>query len=483
MYFSFFLDTVNFSFDNFKEHINNVNNKVLIIPFYFNYKNNNMLFFNKNLSTESIFNGILKYLSNTEFIATVPHYDEEKRCYTGKIITNLNETKKTEKFLIVENLFHKILLCFIYDIKEFNISEVIKEFNISTFIVFNPFPFSLNNNNVLNILKQISYEHNTISIFVTPLGLHKTFIFDGTLIIFEKGKLINKTFLQPFFNFYEERKSIIESNNIKTIYDILVFGIKEFFKINNLNKAVIGVSGGVDSAIVTTLAATALGNKNVLGLVMPSSYTSNSSIIDATNLCKNIGIQYHIIPITRLYRTYLEELSSYTKDNNTDISEENLQARIRMIILMWFSNKFGYTVLNTSNKSEIATGYGTIYGDISGALSVIGDLYKTQVYELANFINNNHEIIPFNIIKKEPSAELKENQKDSDTLPPYHILDKILYELLENEKRKEDLIINGFNEEMVNKTIELINKNRFKKQYLPPILKISTKTFNIDIID
>ncbi|MCX7954747.1 MAG: NAD(+) synthase [Bacteroidales bacterium] len=486
MTLSFYLETIEFSFENFKNYVDLVSyDTVAILPFYYTLKNSlSNLYLKKCNYIENSINNILNCISHIEYIATAPYFDSLNNNYKCRILTNLKEVKRTSEYVIAENYSGKFLISLSDTIQKINISDISKEFHISVIVIFNHKPFDITNSKLSSFFaKNISNNCKLVSILVNPLGIHKTQIFDGNVEIYENGNIIGKSFLNPSFSFYKQKEINIDNiSDISIIHDILVYGIKEYFKLNGLKRAIIGISGGIDSAVATSLTVKALGNENILGIIMPSQFTPNQSIIDAIDFCKKIGIKYHIVPITTIYKKFLDELSIYFKDENFDTSEENLQARIRMIILMWFSNKFGYTVINTSNKSEIATGYGTIYGDISGALSVIGDLYKTQVYELANYINSKMKVIPSNIINKEPSAELKENQKDSDSLPPYDILDKILHEVIENEKSKEEILKEDFDEVTIEKTLLLMQNNAFKLLYLPPILKISTKTFNIDIL-
>jgi NAD+ synthase (glutamine-hydrolysing) len=245
----------------------------------------------------------------------------------------------------------------------------------------------------------------------------------------------------------------------------------------NFSKAVLGLSGGIDSAVTLVLAKYALGAENVRVMLMPSQYSSDHSIADAIALANNLDIQFDILPIEEVFTTFLELLNPYFKGLPENITEENIQSRIRGILLMAFSNKFGSLLLNTSNKSEVAVGYGTLYGDMSGGLSVLGDIYKTDVYLLANYMNRNRQIIPENIIIKPPSAELRPDQKDSDSLPDYEVLDKILFNYIELRRSEEEIIAEGFDETIVKKTVSLVNLNEYKRYQTPPILRVSSKAF------
>lgn len=266
---------------------------------------------------------------------------------------------------------------------------------------------------------------------------------------------------------------------IEKIHDALILGIKDYFQKSGFQKAVLGLSGGIDSAVVAALAARALGSENVLGVLMPSQYSSDHSIDDAVALAKNLQIQHEIVPIKNIFQSYHSELSSMFQGLKEDLTEENLQARIRGVLLMAVSNKFGNILLNTSNKSEAAVGYGTLYGDMCGGISVIGDVYKTQVYALANFINKDQEIIPQNTIDKAPSAELRPGQKDSDSLPDYDLLDEVLNLYIEHAVSRDEIVKMGYDENLVNRITSLVNRNEYKRYQTPPILRVSSKAFGM----
>jgi len=239
----------------------------------------------------------------------------------------------------------------------------------------------------------------------------------------------------------------------------------------------LGLSGGIDSALVLVLAVRALGKENVRVLLMPSRYSSDHSINDALQLAKNLDIQYEIIPIQPMVDSFEQSLSDVFANLRSDITEENIQARTRGILLMAISNKFGNILLNTTNKSECAVGYGTLYGDMNGGLSVLGDVYKTDVFKMANWINRDSEIIPINTIQKPPSAELRPDQKDSDSLPDYDILDQILFDYIELNLSPDEIIAKGFDESTVLRTVKMVNTNEYKRFQAPPILRISSKAF------
>lgn len=272
---------------------------------------------------------------------------------------------------------------------------------------------------------------------------------------------------------------LVQEGNIDQIHDALVLGLKDYFSKMGFKKAILGSSGGIDSAVVLALAAEALGAENITSVLMPSEFSSTHSVDDAVQLSINLGNPYHILPIGNLFDTFLQTLDPLFSGTVFGIAEENIQSRSRGNILMAIANKFGYVLLNTSNKSELATGYGTLYGDMTGGLSVLGDLYKVQVFALARYINKKRIIIPENIITKEPSAELRPNQKDSDSLPDYTILDKILYLYIERRQGPKEIIAAGFDEVLVKRVLKMVNLNEYKRNQFCPIIRVSTKAFGV----
>ncbi len=263
-----------------------------------------------------------------------------------------------------------------------------------------------------------------------------------------------------------------------SVYQALILGIRDYFHKNNLQKAVLGLSGGMDSALVLALAVEALGKENVTSVVLPSQFSSDETMNDAMQILKNTESPYEILSIEPGVEAVNESLSKAFKGLKPDITEENIQARMRGLFIMAVSNKTGALMLNTSNKSELATGYGTLYGDMGGALSVSGDLYKTQVYRIAEYVNELHPgLIPKNILKKAPTAELRHHQKDSDSLPEYDILDKILVQYIEQHKSAAEIKVKGATKELVIKVVNMVNKAEFKRQQFCPILRVSPKSF------
>lgn len=267
--------------------------------------------------------------------------------------------------------------------------------------------------------------------------------------------------------------------NIEGIYTALIHGIRDYFQKMGFTKAILGSSGGIDSAVTLALACEALGKENVRAVLMPSPYSTDHSVNDAVRLSENLGNPYDIIKITDVYQAFLSTLKPIFKDLPFSIAEENIQSRSRGNLLMSLANKFGYILLNTSNKSELATGYGTLYGDMAGGIGVLGDCYKLQVYALADYINTQSEIIPDNIIHKAPSAELRPDQKDADSLPDYGILDKVLYQYIERRKGPEEIKEQGVEPAVVDRILKLVNTNEYKRNQFCPIIRVSPKAFGI----
>lgn len=274
-------------------------------------------------------------------------------------------------------------------------------------------------------------------------------------------------------------KYLTNEKNMDEIYHALILGIRDYFRKMGFSKAILGASGGIDSAVVQALAVAALGKENVRAILMPSSFSSSHSVDDATQLSKNLGNPYDVIPIKNIYDSFLTELDPVFKGLPFSVAEENIQSRTRGNLLMAIANKFGYILLNTSNKSELATGYGTLYGDMAGGLGVLGDLYKMQVFALARYINKNAEIIPASILTKPPSAELRPNQKDSDSLPEYDILDRVLYEYIEMRNGPKEIIAKGYDAALVARILKLVNTNEYKRNQFCPIIRISFKAFGM----
>jgi NAD+ synthase (glutamine-hydrolysing) len=324
--------------------------------------------------------------------------------------------------------------------------------------------------------------------YVNQVGAYTEIIFDGgSMVLSPKGQVFDEMpYFEDCLRIYElaevsegSREVSQPREKYRLLHDALVLGVRDYFRKSGLRTAILGLSGGIDSAVTAVLAARALGPDQVRAVLMPSQFSSDHSVNDARVLAQSLGIQYDIVPIESIYETYIEALKPHFFGLPFDITEENIQARIRGMIVMAFSNKFGNILLNTSNKSEMAVGYGTLYGDMCGGLSVIGDVYKTEVYELARYINKDGEVIPENTILKPPSAELRPDQKDSDSLPEYDLLDPILYQYIEQRQGPQELIAMGFDEALVRRVLRLVNINEFKRHQTAPVLRVSAKAFGV----
>lgn len=323
-------------------------------------------------------------------------------------------------------------------------------------------------------MKYFAEDHYMAELQPSKAGSHEDVDHGVHLEVFDKEMRVGKV---------SDPEKVIEyltkDENIAQIHTALVMGIKDYFSKMGFTKAILGSSGGIDSAVTLALAVEALGRENVMAVLMPSQYSTGHSVEDAEKLSHNLGNPYEVIPIKGVYDAFLSALQPVFKDLPFSIAEENIQSRTRGNLLMAIANKFGYILLNTSNKSELATGYGTLYGDMAGGLSVLGDVYKMQVYALARYINRNGEVIPLNIIEKAPSAELRPNQKDSDSLPDYGLLDKVLYQYIERRQGPAEIIAMGIDEALVKRVLKLVNTNEYKRNQFCPIIRVSTKAFGV----
>jgi len=354
------------------------------------------------------------------------------------------------------------------------------------------------------IVKQNVLKYGLPMVYCNTVGSQTEIVFDGgSLVMNVNGDIVSE---MPYFteamssvtwnddgSFTEnvvrtaDKISIVKltpetfnpQKGIDKIHQALLLGIRDYFSKMGFRKAIVASSGGIDSAVVLAVACEALGPENVNALLLPSQFSTAHSVSDAEQLSKNLGNHFDTIPIKDVFESFEKALSPVFKDLPFNVAEENLQSRIRGALVMAMSNKFGTILLNTSNKSELATGYGTLYGDMAGGLSILGDLYKTQVYALANYINRNKEIIPQNIIAKAPSAELRHDQKDSDSLPEYDILDPILYQYIERMQGPKELVGKGFDAALVSRILKLVNTNEYKRNQFCPIIRVSPKAFGI----
>ena len=365
--------------------------------------------------------------------------------------------------------------------------EVLAKKGATLFINISASPFHMGKEELrFRLIRNHCRKHRIPFIFVNQVGGNDDLIYDGRSMCLDR-------YGEPFFvcdSFKEEVQTFDTclsgnpgmyhpQNKIESVYQALVLGIKDYMRKCGFSKAVVGLSGGIDSAVTCCLAKEAVGAENVLSISMPSPYSSEGSIEDSRKLAAQIGIEFTVIPISDIYSVYLKTLKGHFAEREPDIAEENIQARIRGNILMAFSNKFGCLLLSTGNKSELATGYCTLYGDMSGGLSVLADVPKTLVYEIARYINREAEIIPREIIKKLPSAGLRPNQCDQDTLPPYPVLDQILSYYIEELASVEDIIKRGFDPETVKWVARTVDRNEYKRNQAAPSLKVTSKAFGV----
>jgi NAD+ synthase (glutamine-hydrolysing) len=357
----------------------------------------------------------------------------------------------------------------------------------------------------LHVVKRNVARYSLPMIYVNAVGAQTEIVFDGGSVAMDQYQ--NLALEMPYFEeaigsvtvkwedetFYE---GVVKSalaiprvqelpdrfdpeKNIDTIHQALLAGIRDYFTKMGFSKAIVASSGGIDSALVLALACEALGAANVHAVLMPSQFSTGHSVSDAEQLSKNLGNPYDTLPIAPVFEAFQEALKPVFKDLPFSLAEENLQSRIRGALVMAMSNKFGSILLNTSNKSELACGYGTLYGDMAGGLGVLGDLYKGQVYTLARYINRAKEIIPQNILQKAPSAELRPGQKDTDSLPEYDVLDPILYQYIEQRQGPKEIAEQGFDAGLVSRILGLVNRAEYKRAQFCPIIRVSPKAFGV----
>ena len=368
--------------------------------------------------------------------------------------------------------------------------ELIKEQpDLMINIAASPFSYTHDEERI-QVLADNSRKYKLPLFYVNQVGAQTEIIFDGGSLVFDaEGEM------KAEMKYFEEDLQVFDldeiehvknkypkperAGDIEQIHDALILGIQDYFRKSGFSKAVLGLSGGIDSAVVCALACKALGAENVMSVLMPSKFSSDHSVQDALDLVHNIGCMHEIIPIKDAAGAFDGMLEHAFKGLPFNLTEENIQARIRGTVVMAMSNKFGYILLNTSNKSECAVGYGTLYGDMCGAIGVIGDVYKTQVFQLAKYINKDQEIIPVNTIVKPPSAELRPDQKDSDSLPEYDVLDEILFQHIELKQGSRSLIKKGYDADLVNRILKMVNAAEFKRYQTPPILRVSPKAFGM----
>lgn len=355
-------------------------------------------------------------------------------------------------------------------------------------IIFNisASPWHLGKNKTrIDMLRSIAQKTGRPVVFCNQVGGNDELIFDGSSLVFNaSGDLIaqGKCFEEDFIVVDTNSQATVQPVELKVeeaIFEALVLGLRDYFFKCGFKSAVLGLSGGIDSALTACIAVAALGKENVRGVSLPSQFSSQHSLDDARVLAERLGIQYDVVPIKKGFDTLKEQLQPIFAGKPEDTTEENLQARLRGVILMALSNKFGSLLLTTGNKSEIAVGYCTLYGDMAGGLAVISDVPKTMIYRISKWVNREQEIIPTSSITKPPSAELRPNQCDQDSLPPYDILDAILDLYVVQAKSMAEIIADGFNDATVRRVIRLIDLSEYKRRQAAPGLKVTTKAFGV----
>lgn len=451
--------------------------------------------FGKSLHNSAFFmhEGKIKAVVNKTLLPTYDVFDEDRYFQPGTIFQTIEFNGERIAVTICEDIWDEQPwggkdVCRLYSITP--LDELIRE-KPSLIVNIAANPFSHNRIKIReDVFIRNAREYGIPLISVNQTGGYTDLIFDGSSVLIDgDGTVLEK------LAFCGEEIRIIELPSSSSgqkgyscppafsddmtgcIHKALVTGISDFFTKSGQEKAVIGLSGGIDSAVVLALAAEALKPENTLALMMPSAYSSEHSVSYSVKMACDLGVPYRVVSIEEARHALEHTLKPFFGDRKPDVTEENIQARLRAVILMAYANKFGYMLLNTSNKSEAATGYGTLYGDMTGGLSVIGDLYKTEVYRLARHINARGDIIPSEIISRLPSAELKPGQLDTDSLPPYDILDPLLFRFIELEKSPAQIMAEGFDAELVEKVAKLIRTSEFKRKQTPPVLRISSKAF------
>lgn len=431
-----------------------------------------------------LFEGKVHHLYHKELL---PNYDifDEYRYFEPASSFNTFEFKGVKiAITICEDIWNLNHDNPMYDICPMD--EMIKE-NPRLMLNLSASPFSFEHTkDRLNVIKENARRYKIPIFYVNCFGAQTDIVFDGgSVVASPDGKYFEELpYFQEVLKVYDledVEKGICSKEQRKDkaelIYNALILGIRDYFTKMNFKSAILGLSGGIDSALTAVLACDALGPENVTALLMPSMFSSEGSVNDAQSLAKNLGIEYEIIPITNVFDTYMQELSPFFKDLPYNVTEENIQARIRGMLLMSFSNKFSHILLNTTNKSEMAVGYGTLYGDLCGGLAVLADVYKTEVYLLSEYVNRHKLRIPINSIAKPPSAELRPGQKDSDSLPTYDLLDPVLYQYIEKRKGPDEIINLGYDRELVLRILKMVNKAEFKRYQSPPVIRVSYKSF------
>jgi NAD+ synthase (glutamine-hydrolysing) len=433
-------------------------------------------------------NGKIQHIQNKTLLPTYDIFDEYRHFEPNRDFSIVEFKGEKIAITICEDLWDELPTAneFGKD-KLYQVSpmEELSKYNPDFVINISASPFSYNQEEWRkNVLINKAKKYKMPILYINQVGAQTELIFDGgSVFINETGEIVKE------LKYFDEDFMVVDTGNIgvkqlqpkaeiiEKIHDALILGIRDYFRKMGFRTATLGLSGGIDSALTLVLAVRALGAENIRVLLMPSKYSSGHSVDDARQLAENLGVQYDIVNIQSSVDAFETGLAPLFAGTTSDVTEENIQARARGIYLMAISNKFGHILLNTTNKSECAVGYGTLYGDMNGGLAVLGDVYKTDIFKIARFINHNTEIIPENTITKPPSAELRPNQKDSDSLPEYHDLDSMLFSYIELNMSPKEIVELGFDEKVVTRVIRLVNMNEYKRFQAAPILRISSKAF------
>jgi len=436
----------------------------------------------KNLYNSAVYldGGEIKSVSHKCLLPTYDVFDEDRYFLPSEKVTVLKIDNKTFGLSICEDLWFELTPKYKFDpIKKLSETGIDYLINISS----SPYEEEKFEKR-LDLVTSVAGKIGVPVLYVNQVGANDGVIFDGGAIVADpKGNLIacGERFKEQYLIFDTELPYVpIERNLIDAddeIIEALALGLRDYTHKTGFKKVVLGLSGGIDSALTAVIAVKALGNNNVIGVSMPSRFSSDGSKSDAEKLAGNLKIDFLTIPIEPLFAQYIDTLSAAFKNKPWDIAEENIQARIRGNILMALANKHGWMVLSTGNKSELAVGYCTLYGDMCGGVAVISDVFKTKVYKLAQAINRNREIIPVESIIKVPSAELRHNQTDQDSLPEYALLDSILKSYIEEYKGVEEIVGMGYDKETVLKVVQMVDRSEYKRKQACLGLKVSVKAF------
>ncbi len=442
----------------------------------------------KNLFNSVLFlaDGEIKYIQHKTLLPTYDVFDEYRYFEPAKEWGVVEYKGKTIALTVCEDIWDVGTNDPLYTIIP---ADKMMPFKPDFIINVSASPFNYKHASTrLQLMKDNMDRYKIPMFYINHVGAQTELIFDGgSIVASPNGNIYDEMpYFEECIRHYDlddvmagNKTSVQAKEKYVLIHDAVVLGIKDYFKKLGLKQAILGLSGGIDSAITAVLAVRALGKENVRVLLMPSQYSSSHSVDDARALAETLGIQYDIIAIKEVYDAFMEKLEPLFGDKPFNVTEENIQARIRGTLNMAVSNKFGNILLNTTNKSEMAVGYGTLYGDLCGGLSVLGDIYKTEIYKLAAYINKDGEVIPYNTIHKPPSAELRPNQKDSDSLPEYEVLDPILYEYIEMRTDPQDIIAKGYDAAVVSRILKLVNTSEFKRHQTAPVLRVSPKAFGV----